>query len=150
MRTKLTLTIDQSVIDKARIYAKQSGRSLSDLVETYLQRLTSESELSEERVPEEFKDLFGSVNLQSGLDEKAAIREIMSIRFRLPQGIQASQFELSMLFAAKLFEEGLITSGQGAEMLGLSKRTFMELLGKYKVSVFQYRIDEIEEDIANT
>ena len=150
MRTKPTLTIDQSVIEKARIYAKQSGRSLSDLVETYLQRLTSESELSEERVPEEFKDSFGSVNLQSGLDEKAAIREIMSIRFRLPQGIQASQFELSMLFAAKLFEEGLITSGQGAEMLGLSKRTFMELLGKYKVSVFQYRIDEIEEDIANT
>lgn len=54
-----------------------------------------------------------------------------------------------MLFAAKLFEERLITSGQGAEMVGLSKQAFIELLGKYKVSVFQYGIDEIEEDIAN-
>ena len=149
MRTKLTLTIDQSVIEKARIYAKQSGRSLSDLVETYLQRLTSESELSEERVPEEFKDLFGTVNLPTDLDDKSAIREIRDLRLRLPEGIQASQFELSMLFAAKLFEEGLITSGQGAEMVGLSKQAFIELLGKYKVSIFQYDIDEIEEDIAN-
>lgn len=73
----------------------------------------------------------------------------MSIQLRLPEGLQASQFELTMLFAAKLFEERLITSGQGAEMVGLSKQAFIELLGKYKVSVFQYGIDEIEEDIAN-
>ncbi len=32
---------------------------------------------------------------------------------------------------------------------GLSKQDFIELLGKYKVSVFQYDMDEIEEDIAN-
>ncbi len=73
----------------------------------------------------------------------------MSIQLQLPEGLQVSQFELSMLFAAKLFEEGLITSGQGAEMVGLSKHAFIEILGKYKVSIFQYDIDEIEEDIAN-
>lgn len=73
----------------------------------------------------------------------------MSIQLHLPEGLQVSHFELSMLFAAKLFEEGLITSGQGAEMVGLSKHAFIELLGKYKVSIFQYDMDEIEEDIAN-
>lgn len=78
MGTKLTLTIEKSVIEKAKIYAKQSGRSLSDLIESYLQRLISESEFSEETVPEEFKDLFGSVELPTDLDEKAAIRKIMS------------------------------------------------------------------------
>jgi predicted HTH domain antitoxin len=54
-----------------------------------------------------------------------------------------------MLLAAKLFEEGLISSGQGAEMVGLSKQAFIEMLGKHKVSIYQYDIDEIEEDVAN-
>jgi predicted HTH domain antitoxin len=73
----------------------------------------------------------------------------MSIQINIPEGLQISQFELKMLLAVKLFEEGLITSGQGAEMVGLSKQAFIEMLGKYKVSVFQYGIEEIEADIAN-
>lgn len=73
----------------------------------------------------------------------------MSIQINIPEGLKISAFELQVLLAAKLFEEGLITSGQGAAMVGLSKQAFIELLGKYKVSVFQYDMDEIEEDIAN-
>lgn len=73
----------------------------------------------------------------------------MSIQINLPEGLKISPFELSMLLAAKLFDEGLISTGQGAEMVGLSKQAFIEMLGKYKVSVFQYDIDEIEEDVAN-
>lgn len=77
MNTKLTLTIEKTVIEKAKSYAKKSGRSLSDLIESYLQRLISESEEIEETIPEEFKDLFGSVNLPTDSDDKAAIRTIM-------------------------------------------------------------------------
>lgn len=73
----------------------------------------------------------------------------MSIQINLPEGLHKSKFELSMLFAAKLFEEGLISTGQGAIMVGLSKHAFIQLLGKYKVSIFQYDINEIDEDIAN-
>lgn len=73
----------------------------------------------------------------------------MSIQINLPDGLKISPFELSMLLATKLFDEGLISSGQGAEMVGLSKHAFIELLGKYKVSIFQYDIQEIEEDIKN-
>ncbi len=73
----------------------------------------------------------------------------MSIEFSLPEGLKISSFELNMLFAAKLFEEGYITTGQGAEMVGLSKQAFIELLGKYHVSVFQTDIEELEEDISN-
>ncbi len=54
-----------------------------------------------------------------------------------------------MHLAAKLFDEGIISTGQGAEMVGLSKRAFIEMLGKYNVSIFQYTIEDIEEDIAN-
>jgi predicted HTH domain antitoxin len=73
----------------------------------------------------------------------------MSIQINLPEGLKISPFELSMLLAAKLVDEGLITAGQGAEMVGLSKQAFIEMLGKYKVSIFQYDIDEIEEDLSN-
>lgn len=65
------------------------------------------------------------------------------------EGLSARDFEASMLMAVKLFEEGLITTGQGAEMVGLSKQAFVELLGKYKVSIFQYNMEEIEDDVAN-
>ncbi|MCB9232679.1 MAG: UPF0175 family protein [Bacteroidia bacterium] len=73
----------------------------------------------------------------------------MSIQIELPQGLSLSKFELSMLLAAKLFEEGLISTGQGAEMVGLSKQAFIEVLGKYKVSVFQGTSGDLENDIAN-
>lgn len=72
----------------------------------------------------------------------------MSIQIDLPEDLKLSQFEVSAFLAVKLFEEGLISSGQGAEIVGVSKRDFIELLGKYKVSIFQYDIDELEEDIA--
>jgi hypothetical protein len=36
MNTKLTLTIEHSLISKAKKYAKGRGRSLSDIVENYL------------------------------------------------------------------------------------------------------------------
>ena len=73
----------------------------------------------------------------------------MGVHINLPEGLNISDFEVNMLLAVKLFEEGLITTGQGAEMVGLSKQAFVELLGKYKVSIFQYSIDEIEDDVSN-
>ena len=42
MNTKLTLTIEQSVIEKAKKYARKKERSLSDLIENYLKALTKE------------------------------------------------------------------------------------------------------------
>ena len=73
----------------------------------------------------------------------------MSIQIHLPGDVKLSDFEVSMLLAAKLFEMGIISSGQGAKMVGLSKRAFIELLGKYGVSIFQYDIDEVLEDLNN-
>lgn len=54
-----------------------------------------------------------------------------------------------MMLASKLFDEGLVTTGQAAEIDGLSKRVFIEVLGKYNVSLFQYDVEELKQDIAN-
>jgi len=42
MNSKLTLTIERSLIDKAKKYAKSKGRSLSDIVENYLKVIIKE------------------------------------------------------------------------------------------------------------
>ena len=42
MSIKLTLEIEKSVINKAKIYAKVKQKSLSELIETYLKELISE------------------------------------------------------------------------------------------------------------
>ena len=57
--------------------------------------------------------------------------------------------ETKTLFAAKLYEKGSLSLGQAAELAGYSKRTFLELLGNYGVSFFEYPEMELENDIKN-
>ena len=57
--------------------------------------------------------------------------------------------EAKTLLAAKLYEKGSLSLGQAAALAGVSKRVFMELLGTYEVSVFNYSETELEKDILN-
>ncbi|MEM9544587.1 MAG: DUF6364 family protein [Bacteroidota bacterium] len=41
MNTKLTLSLKKSVIEKAKQYAKNSNQSLSQIIESYLEKITS-------------------------------------------------------------------------------------------------------------
>jgi hypothetical protein len=43
MTTKLTLTVEKSIIERAKSYAKNTGRSLSELIGNYLETITQES-----------------------------------------------------------------------------------------------------------
>ena len=54
-----------------------------------------------------------------------------------------------MLLASKLYEKGVLSLGQAAQMTGLSKRTFMELLGRYQGSVLNYPAEDIMQDFEN-
>ena len=68
---------------------------------------------------------------------------------KLPQTVDASEWELKMMLASKMFEMGKLSAGQAAEIVGISKRAFIELLGKFNVSVFGYTADELKEDLNN-
>ena len=63
--------------------------------------------------------------------------------------LNMNDFDVTMLVAMKLFEDGKISSGQAAEMVGVSKKTFIELLGKNGISVFGYEFGEVEKDLEN-
>ncbi|MGK7397221.1 MAG: UPF0175 family protein [Candidatus Cyclobacteriaceae bacterium M3_2C_046] len=72
-----------------------------------------------------------------------------TITINLPENINLTPFEIQMHLAIKLYETGKLSLGQAAEIAGISKRTFIELLGKYGASVFGYDFDELEEDLKN-
>jgi hypothetical protein len=73
MTSKLTLTVEEGVIKKAKSYAKQTGRSLSELVENYLNTLTDEGKDMQQISPE-LKKIIGAVKLPDDFDEKAELR----------------------------------------------------------------------------
>ncbi len=60
-----------------------------------------------------------------------------------------SQDEARLCLAIKLFELGRLSCGQAAELAGYSKRTFMELLGKHSVAVFDYPVEELKDDFSH-
>ena len=55
--------------------------------------------------------------------------------------------EAQTLLAAKLYEKGNLTLGQAAELAGYTKRTFMELLANYDLSIFNYTEEELDKEI---
>lgn len=72
MTTKLTLTVEDSTIKKAKLYAKHTGRSLSELIENYLETLTQENVNKGDLSPK-LKKIAGAVKLPDDFDEKAEL-----------------------------------------------------------------------------
>jgi len=70
-----------------------------------------------------------------------------TLQLNIPDSVDRADNELLMLIAAKLYESGTLSTGQAAELAGISKRSFIELLGKYGVSLFSSSVDDLESDI---
>lgn len=51
--------------------------------------------------------------------------------------------ELRVAAAVKWYEQGRISQGRAAEIAGLSRSAFIDALGRYGVSPFQYTAEEI-------
>lgn len=72
MSTKLTLTIEKAILERAKVYAKNTGRSLSELIENYLTILTQEKD--EAKLSPKLKKIVGSVTLPSNFDDDKELR----------------------------------------------------------------------------
>jgi len=71
------------------------------------------------------------------------------IVLNIPEQINIPSFDYSVYLAAKLYEDRILSAGQAANVAQLSKRTFIEIMGKYGVSVFSPCVDDLMKDIAN-
>jgi len=81
MNTKLTLTIEQSVIDKAKQYAKGKGQSLSNIIENYLKVITKEGAKSEKEITPIVKSLRGSFKAPLDFDYKKELTKSLSKKY---------------------------------------------------------------------
>jgi len=74
---------------------------------------------------------------------------MQTLQIQLPDTITIDAREIHLLLASRLYEKGILSVGQAAQIAQLSKRTFMELLGQYQVSVLNYPADDIKLDFDN-
>ncbi|WP_017260234.1 UPF0175 family protein [Pedobacter arcticus] len=72
-----------------------------------------------------------------------------TLSIALPDNLDLSTKEVTTALAAQLYDIGKLSLGQAANLAGYSKATFMELLSNYKVSVFNYPAEELDQDFEN-
>ncbi len=82
MPAKLTLTLDETVINKAKVYAKRRGSSLSGIIENYLKAITKNSGVKENiELSPLIKSLKGSFKAPGDFDYKKELKEELSKKY---------------------------------------------------------------------
>ncbi len=81
MDKKLTLSLNQSIIENAKIYAKSNNVSLSKLIESYLATLTRKTKKKSEITPL-VKSLSGVIDLPADFDIKEAYSEYLMEKYK--------------------------------------------------------------------
>ncbi len=82
MNTKLTLTIEQEIIERAKNYAKEKNRSLSDIIENYLKILTKETQKKKtNKLNPIVKSLKGSFKMPKNIDYKKELKNRLEEKY---------------------------------------------------------------------
>jgi predicted HTH domain antitoxin len=72
-----------------------------------------------------------------------------TVTLNFPDSLHIDNKEIAMLVATKLYEQGKLSLGQAATIVGLTKRAFAELLGNYNISIFNYPATDLTNDVLN-
>lgn len=81
MDTKLTLKLEQNIIEKAKDYAKLHRTSLSKIIENYLQKITNEHE-EKDKITPLVKSLSGIINLPKDFDYQKEYAEFLINKYK--------------------------------------------------------------------
>lgn len=68
-----------------------------------------------------------------------------TLTIQLPE--DTDEHEARMAVAATLFDRGILSSGQAAQLVGVSKRVFLEGVGSYNVSIFGETAEDLEKPV---
>ena len=80
MNTKLTLTLERDVIERAKRYAKGKNRSLSDIIESYLKLLTNK-EPNNSELSSAIESLKGSFKMPKNFDYKKELEKRLEEKY---------------------------------------------------------------------
>lgn len=81
MDKKLTLSLDQAIIERAKGYAKSNNISISKLIETYLSSLTSKKNETFEITPL-VESLSGVIDLDENFDYKSSYGDFLIEKYK--------------------------------------------------------------------
>ena len=68
-----------------------------------------------------------------------------TLTLQLPDTVDEK--DIKMQLVANLYDRGIMSSGQAADLVGISKREFIETIGQYGVSIFGESIDDLDKII---
>ena len=69
-----------------------------------------------------------------------------TMQLNLPDSLEISATNMLRFLSAKLYESGKVSLGQAAEIAGLSKISFSEILSDYDVLLINYSPEESIND----
>ena len=72
----------------------------------------------------------------------------MKLTLEIPDSLEADESEMKRMIAAKLYEAGKLSLGQAAEVVGMTKVAFSEILHYYDVTLINYPVSEMIRDAA--
>jgi hypothetical protein len=83
METKLTLRLDDNVIERAKIYARSHNISLSKMIESYLDSITKQKEEDKKiSITPLVESLSGVIDLPADFDYKIEYREYLKEKYK--------------------------------------------------------------------
>ena len=65
-----------------------------------------------------------------------------TLEIKVPNNVD--EHSVKMHLAGILFEKGVLSSGQAADMVGITKREFLETIGEYGISIFGETFEDIQ------
>ena len=71
------------------------------------------------------------------------------LTINIPETFDITPKEAALAIAAKFYEIGKLSLGQAAELAGYSKKSFMDILGNFDVSIFYYPSSDLQADVNN-
>jgi len=72
-----------------------------------------------------------------------------TLTLSIPDALDLDNRGIAMIVSTRLYEQGKLSLGQAAEVAGLTKGAFAELLDSYGVSIFNSPISDFASNIAN-
>ena len=70
------------------------------------------------------------------------------LTLNIPDSLNLNERDTKRFLAAKMYESGKLSLGQAAELAGLSKVAFSEILADYSVSLINYPPSDVIRDAA--
>jgi predicted HTH domain antitoxin len=79
----------------------------------------------------------------------------LSVRLDIPRDLLGAldvperelELRIKELIALELFREGRISSGKGAELIGVSKHAFIQLLARHDIPYFTQSPEELRDEV---